>query len=62
MAEAFADMAYKTVSVLKEISLELPKIKSLEDASKVLIREDRKMHVGIALVILALVVVVLHSA
>ena len=62
MSETVADMAYKTVSVLKDVTLELPKVKSVDDAARVLLREDRKMHVGIALVVLALIVVVLHSA
>jgi hypothetical protein len=62
MSETIADMAYRTVSVLKDITLELPKARSPQEVASLLLREDRKMHIGIALVVLAVLVVILNSA
>lgn len=61
LSESLADAAYKTVSVLKDVSIELQTASTLQEASDVLLRDDRKMYVGIALILLAVILLLLRA-
>lgn len=49
----------KTVDVMREITTELPATRSLDQAAGVVLREDRKLYVGLVLLALALFVVLI---
>ena len=61
LSESLAEAAYKTVSVLKDVSIELQTASTLQEASDVLLRDDRKMYVGIALILLAVILLLLRA-
>lgn len=54
MAAKLASSVHRTVSVVKDVSIEMQSAGSLSEASGILLRKDRKIYVGYALVAIAL--------
>ncbi|AUF82561.1 hypothetical protein TetV_479 [Tetraselmis virus 1] len=60
--DSVAEISAKTVSTIKDITLELPTARNVEDIGEILLKGDRKMYVGITLIILAVIIIILRSS
>lgn len=59
--EALAEIFSRTIDTFRDITLELPDVRSPRDAADVLLRDDRKMYVGIVLMVLAALALVVAN-
>lgn len=57
-----AELFHKTIEALRDITLELPGARTPQDAADIVLREDRKLYIGIILVSLAVVAVFATSS
>lgn len=51
--EALAEVFNRTIETFKDITLELPNVRSPKEAADIFLKEERKMYVGIVLMVLA---------
>lgn len=56
-----ASLFGRTIDVLREITMDLPRARTIKEAADVCLREDRKMYVGIALVALAAMAIIVAN-
>ena len=57
-----AELFHKTIEALRDITLELPDARTPQDAADIVLKEDRKLYIGIILVTLAVVAVFATSS